>query len=184
MKREGYGKGYRYAHDDPAAAEEMTCLPPSLLGRRILLPLRVLQRAGVYVPTAGDGGAAAYGIGASLKFGLVGMVVGFLLSRTALREEEPAGFVEARRRELEAVVGLRHRHLLPLAIAEAGVDIRIGRIETAHLGPDANGAAQPDAVVTGCDLDALRWQQSRKSPADPEVANPVAVIARTGDGDK
>ena len=27
-----------------------------------------------------DGGAAAYGIGASLKFGLVGMVVGFLLS--------------------------------------------------------------------------------------------------------
>jgi putative ATPase len=36
MKQAGYGKGYRYAHDDPAAAEEMTCLPPSLLGRRYL----------------------------------------------------------------------------------------------------------------------------------------------------
>jgi putative ATPase len=36
MKQAGYGQGYRYAHDDPAAAEEMTCLPPSLLGRRYL----------------------------------------------------------------------------------------------------------------------------------------------------
>jgi len=34
MEREGYGKGYRYAHDDPAAVEEMDCLPPSLRGRR------------------------------------------------------------------------------------------------------------------------------------------------------
>jgi putative ATPase len=34
MKEAGYGAGYRYAHDDPAAAGEMTCLPPSLLGRR------------------------------------------------------------------------------------------------------------------------------------------------------
>jgi putative ATPase len=33
MKRAGYGKGYRYAHDDPKAAEEMTCLPPDLAGR-------------------------------------------------------------------------------------------------------------------------------------------------------
>ena len=30
----GYGKGYRYAHDDPAAVDEMTCLPPSLTDRR------------------------------------------------------------------------------------------------------------------------------------------------------
>ncbi len=30
--------------------------------------------------TPGDGGAAAYGLGSALKFGLVGMVVGFLLS--------------------------------------------------------------------------------------------------------
>jgi putative OPT family oligopeptide transporter len=35
---------------------------------------------GVAMITPGDGGAAAYGLGASLKFGLVGMVVGFLLS--------------------------------------------------------------------------------------------------------
>jgi putative ATPase len=36
MKEVGYGKGYRYAHDDPKAKEEMTCLPPSLSGRRYL----------------------------------------------------------------------------------------------------------------------------------------------------
>lgn len=33
MKEVGYGTGYRYAHDDPAAVSEMTCLPPSLAGR-------------------------------------------------------------------------------------------------------------------------------------------------------
>ena len=38
MKDVGYGEGYRYAHDDPAATEEMTCLPPSLLGRRYFAP--------------------------------------------------------------------------------------------------------------------------------------------------
>jgi putative ATPase len=34
MKEVGYGKGYRYAHDDPAARDEMSCLPESLLGRK------------------------------------------------------------------------------------------------------------------------------------------------------
>ena len=34
MKRAGYGQGYRYVHDDPRAAEEMECLPPSLEGRQ------------------------------------------------------------------------------------------------------------------------------------------------------
>ena len=34
MKSAGYGKGYRYAHDDPAARDEMECLPPSLRERR------------------------------------------------------------------------------------------------------------------------------------------------------
>mgnify|MGYP002630330331 CR=1 FL=1 len=34
MKETGYGEGYRYAHDDPSAAEEMTCLPPNLAGKR------------------------------------------------------------------------------------------------------------------------------------------------------
>jgi putative ATPase len=33
MREVGYGKGYRYVHDDPAAATEMTCLPPGLAGR-------------------------------------------------------------------------------------------------------------------------------------------------------
>jgi len=36
MKAEGHGQGYRYAHDDPAAAREMECLPPALRGRRYL----------------------------------------------------------------------------------------------------------------------------------------------------
>ncbi|HRV81622.1 MAG TPA: replication-associated recombination protein A, partial [Planctomycetota bacterium] len=33
MREAGYGEGYRYAHDDPAAKDEMTCLPPNLAGR-------------------------------------------------------------------------------------------------------------------------------------------------------
>ena len=36
MKRQGYGKGYRYAHDDPAGGREMACLPESLQGRKYL----------------------------------------------------------------------------------------------------------------------------------------------------
>ena len=38
MKESGYGAGYRYVHDDPAAAKEMTCLPPSLAGKRYFPP--------------------------------------------------------------------------------------------------------------------------------------------------
>src|ERR671926_731034 len=34
MKRTGYGKGYRYVHDDPRAREEMQCLPEALRGRK------------------------------------------------------------------------------------------------------------------------------------------------------
>lgn len=34
MKHVGYGEGYRYVHNDPAAKEEMTCLPESLRGRK------------------------------------------------------------------------------------------------------------------------------------------------------
>ncbi|NOT29571.1 MAG: replication-associated recombination protein A, partial [Planctomycetes bacterium] len=34
MKAQGYGQGYRYAHEDPAAREEMECLPPGLAKRR------------------------------------------------------------------------------------------------------------------------------------------------------
>jgi putative ATPase len=33
MKRSGYGEGYRYVHDDPAARLEMPCLPDALKGR-------------------------------------------------------------------------------------------------------------------------------------------------------
>ncbi len=36
MRKLGFGAGYRYVHDDPAAEEEMECLPPSLRGRRYL----------------------------------------------------------------------------------------------------------------------------------------------------
>lgn len=34
MKSLGYGQGYRYVHNDPAAANEMNCLPTRLQGRR------------------------------------------------------------------------------------------------------------------------------------------------------
>jgi putative ATPase len=34
MQALGYAKGYRYAHDDPAAVDEMECLPPGLVGRK------------------------------------------------------------------------------------------------------------------------------------------------------
>jgi putative ATPase len=34
MKRIGYGRDYRYVHDDPDAREEMSCLPETLRGRK------------------------------------------------------------------------------------------------------------------------------------------------------
>ena len=33
MKQVGYGQGYRYVHNDPAAKDEMSCLPETLKGR-------------------------------------------------------------------------------------------------------------------------------------------------------
>jgi putative ATPase len=33
MREAGYGKGYRYVHEDPAAEREMECMPPSLAQR-------------------------------------------------------------------------------------------------------------------------------------------------------
>ncbi len=38
MKDLGYGKGYRYAHDEAEAVAAMDCLPESLLGRRYYRP--------------------------------------------------------------------------------------------------------------------------------------------------
>jgi putative ATPase len=38
MKDVGYGKGYRYVHDDPEAQKEQSHLPPSLEGRRYYRP--------------------------------------------------------------------------------------------------------------------------------------------------
>ncbi len=38
MKSEGYGQGYRYAHDDPRAAYEQEHLPDALRGRRFYEP--------------------------------------------------------------------------------------------------------------------------------------------------
>ena len=38
MKDLDYGKGYRYAHDEPEAVAAMSCLPPSLEGRRYYAP--------------------------------------------------------------------------------------------------------------------------------------------------
>ena len=38
MKDLDYGRGYRYAHDEPDAVAEMSCLPPALEGRRYYAP--------------------------------------------------------------------------------------------------------------------------------------------------
>jgi putative ATPase len=38
MKNIGYGKGYRYAHDEGGKAEDMRCLPESLAGRKYYEP--------------------------------------------------------------------------------------------------------------------------------------------------
>jgi len=38
MKSLDYGKGYQYAHDDPDAVADMTCLPPALAGRKYYEP--------------------------------------------------------------------------------------------------------------------------------------------------
>jgi putative ATPase len=38
MKREGYGKGYRYAHDHEDAITDLDCLPERLRGRRFYRP--------------------------------------------------------------------------------------------------------------------------------------------------
>jgi putative ATPase len=38
MKHAGYGKDYRYVHNDPAAKEEMECLPEQLRGRKYFNP--------------------------------------------------------------------------------------------------------------------------------------------------
>jgi putative ATPase len=40
MKQVGYGKDYRYVHDDPSAKEEMECLPEKLRGRHYYEPDR------------------------------------------------------------------------------------------------------------------------------------------------
>jgi len=34
----GYGKGYRYAHDEPEGTAGLDCLPESLAGRRYYEP--------------------------------------------------------------------------------------------------------------------------------------------------
>ncbi len=36
MKGIGYGRGYRYVHDDASASEEMPCLPERFRGREYL----------------------------------------------------------------------------------------------------------------------------------------------------
>src|SRR5262245_17936048 len=38
MKQLDYGKGYRYAHDEPDAVSEMDCLPENLSGRKFYKP--------------------------------------------------------------------------------------------------------------------------------------------------
>ena len=46
MKHIGYGKEYRYVHSDPAAKEEMECLPEQLRGRKYFNPEEVEPKQG------------------------------------------------------------------------------------------------------------------------------------------
>jgi putative ATPase len=39
MKNLDYGRGYRYAHDEPEGVGGIECLPESLAGRRYYRPL-------------------------------------------------------------------------------------------------------------------------------------------------
>src|SRR5258705_4235179 len=45
MKQVGYGEGYRYVHGDPAAKEEMSCLPEQLRGRKYFTADEHIQAA-------------------------------------------------------------------------------------------------------------------------------------------
>jgi putative ATPase len=45
MKEIGYGRGYRYAHDEPEGVGGMECLPESLVGRRYYRPLDAGEEA-------------------------------------------------------------------------------------------------------------------------------------------
>jgi putative ATPase len=47
MKQLGYGKGYRYAHDEEEGVSGMDCLPESLAGRRYYEPTQRGEEAGV-----------------------------------------------------------------------------------------------------------------------------------------
>ena len=59
MKAIGYGKEYRYAHDDPDAKAEMTCLPSGLVGKVYLDDSEISpqrpQRAQRQKETGGEG---------------------------------------------------------------------------------------------------------------------------------
>ncbi|MBI5362576.1 MAG: replication-associated recombination protein A [Planctomycetes bacterium] len=46
MKEAGYGEGYRYAHDDPKAKDEMVCMPPSLADRKYFAPKKDAEPRG------------------------------------------------------------------------------------------------------------------------------------------
>jgi putative ATPase len=45
MKEIGYGRGYRYAHDEPEGVGGIECLPESLAGRRYYRPLDAGEEA-------------------------------------------------------------------------------------------------------------------------------------------
>ena len=46
MKQLDYGKGYRYAHDEPEGVADMDCLPDNLQGREFYRPDRARIRKG------------------------------------------------------------------------------------------------------------------------------------------
>jgi putative ATPase len=51
LKNIGYGKGYRYIHDDPKAQSEMPCLPESLRDRVYLEDQGATGEKAGFLPT-------------------------------------------------------------------------------------------------------------------------------------
>jgi putative ATPase len=47
MKQLGYGKGYRYAHDEEEGVAGMDCLPEALAGKRYYEPMPRGEEPGV-----------------------------------------------------------------------------------------------------------------------------------------
>jgi putative ATPase len=59
MKQLDYGKGYKYAHDEPEGVADMECLPPAQRGRRFYKPTERGREAAIKKWLDGKRGSSA-----------------------------------------------------------------------------------------------------------------------------